>query len=256
MDLVQIADLWEENQECLKQHLGESTSEQFGARWVLMPMVPYPRFNHVSRIRIGADQVEDLIASARAFFRAQGIPNCTLMTTPATQPDDLGVQLYRLGFMTETNPVMLYNGAPLPPVERSGLQVERIEPDQGDLFWELLRQVFFAGASAEVLAAGRRGVDISFEIGAVNYIAHLSGRPVGAGTLFPRGEMGGIYNMCTLPRFQRNGVATEIMRACIGGATALGCKYIGLTPTLAGRPLYERLGFREVYREIYYSQRI
>lgn len=256
MTLVQLADLWEENQECLKQHLGESDRAQFGARWVLMPTVPYPRFNHVSRIRIEADQVDDLVVSVRAFFQQNRIPHCTLMTTPATQPTDLGFRLYRMGFVTETNPVMIYRGTPIPADDRPDLRVERVEPDQADLFWDLLRQVFFAGASAEMLVAGRQGIDTARAIGAINYIAYLAGRPVGAGTLFPRGAMGGVYNMCTLPRFQRNGVATAVLRACIADATAADCTYVGLTPTPTGRPLYERLGFREIYQERYFSQRI
>lgn len=256
MDIVRLADLWEENQECLKQHLGECPSDLFGARWVLMPTVPYPRFNHVSRIRMGADQVDDLVASARAFFQERRIPNCTFLITPATQPADLGMRLYRQGYLTETNPVMLWNGRPLPADDRPGLVVERADREQADLFWELLRHVFFAGASAEMLAAGRRGVEISFDIGATNYIAYLDGRPIGAGTLFPHQSMGGIFNMCTLPRFQRNGVATAILRACIADAVAAGCSHVALTPTPMGRPLYERLGFQEVYQEIYFSQRI
>ncbi|MFZ5817920.1 MAG: GNAT family N-acetyltransferase [Bacillota bacterium] len=256
MNLVQLADLWEENQECLKQHLGQCDSDRFGARWVLMPTVPYPRFNHVSRIRVEEEQVEELIAAARAFFREQGIPTSTLMTTPATRPSDLGVRLYRMGFMTEANPVMIWSGLPLPAEDRVGLRVERVPRKDAALYWEMLRQVFFPGASTEMLIAGRRGVDISFEIGAINYIAYLGGRPAGAGTLFIHGQMAGIYNMCTLPRFQRNGVATAVLRACLADAQAAGCAHVGLTPTPMGRPLYERLGFREIYQELYFSQRI
>ena len=63
MELVQLADLWEENQECLKQHLGRSDSRRFGARWVLMPTVPAPRFCHVSRIRVEEREVEGLLAA-------------------------------------------------------------------------------------------------------------------------------------------------------------------------------------------------
>lgn len=257
MDLVQLADLWEENQECLKQHLGHSDSDHLGARWVFMPTVPYPRFNHVSRIRIEEDQVDDLIASARAFFKERAIPATALMTTPATRPHDLAVQLYRRGFLTETNPVMFWECAPLQPDrQRPDLRVVRASREEAHIYWDLLRQVFFAGASIGTLKEGWRGVDISFEIGAINYIAYLGDFPAGAGTLYIRGEMGGIYNMCTPPHYQRNGVASAIVQACMADAVSAGCRYVGLTPTPMGRPLYEKLGFRELYQELYFSQRI
>ncbi|HWI66242.1 MAG TPA: hypothetical protein VNT75_30790, partial [Symbiobacteriaceae bacterium] len=85
MDLAYVAGLWEENQECLKQRLGQSDSQQFGARWVLMPEAPFPRFNHASCIRVPATEVDLLIDAARTFFRAQGLPMCSLMVTPATR---------------------------------------------------------------------------------------------------------------------------------------------------------------------------
>lgn len=255
MDLVQLADLWEENQECLKQHLGRSDSREFGARWVYMPTVPTPRYCHVSRIRVEEGEVDQLIAAARDFFRERGIPACSLLVTPATRPASLGVRLLRLGFRAESNPVMLREaGAPVRVWRNQSVRVERAAPGQLDLFWDLLRQTFFAGAPPDVLAEGRRGAEISFAIGAVNYIAYLDGQPAGAGTLFLRGPMGGIYNMCTLPRFRRCGVASAVLAACIADGGALGCRVLGLTPTPMGRPLYERLGFREVYQELYFSQ--
>ncbi|HYG59140.1 MAG TPA: hypothetical protein VD902_13855, partial [Symbiobacteriaceae bacterium] len=115
VDLTRVADLWEENQECLKQQLGQSVSSRFGARWVLMPEAPFPRFNHISCVRVSPDAVDELVAEGRSFFRAHGIPHCCFMVTPATQPVDLGARLYRLGYTSETNPVMVWNGRPVVP---------------------------------------------------------------------------------------------------------------------------------------------
>lgn len=256
MGLIRLAEMWEENQESLKQALGTSESDQFGARWVLMPYVPYPRFNHVSCIRVGEDEVAELLASARRFFRDQSLPYTSFLTTPATRPGNLAVQLYRLGYVAETNPVMFWDGSTPPRWERPGLEVARIERKDAPLFWELMRTVFFPGASPEGLAAGWRGVELSFDLGAFNYVAFLRGRPVGAGTLYITGEMGGIYNMCTLPQARRAGVATAILSECLLDAIAAGCEQVGLTPTYMGRPLYEKLGFQERYEELYFSQRI
>jgi len=256
MELARLADLWEENQEHLKQHLGESACEQFDARWVLMPSAPYPRFNHVGCIRVAEGQVDDLLAAARAFFQAQGLPQVAFLTTPATQPPDLPQRLMQQGFWGETVPVMIWDGTPLPAVDRPGLRVVRMLPGEIELFWSVMRQVFFPGAVGDYLAAGRRGVEVADALGAHNYVAFLGDRPVGCGTLYRRGRMGGIYNLCTLPAYQRLGVATALVRACVEDALAAGCEYVGLTPTAMGRRLYQRLGFRDAYQELYLSQRL
>ncbi|HYF92592.1 MAG TPA: GNAT family N-acetyltransferase [Symbiobacteriaceae bacterium] len=255
MDLAHVADLWEENQECLKQRLGQSESELFGARWVLMPEAPFPRFNHVSRIRVGAEEVDGLITACRAFFRDRGLPICSLMVTPATRPADLGARLYRMGFTSEVNPVMVWNGTPVDSVNPY-IRVQVVPSERQELVYGMIRRVFFPHAPEATLVAGRRGVTTSYEIGAVNYVAYWGTRPAGAGMLFCHGGMGGIYNMCTMPEFRGRGVATAIMAAALSEAMARGCTHVGLTPTAMGRPLYERLGFREIYQERYFVERL
>ncbi|HWI64041.1 MAG TPA: GNAT family N-acetyltransferase, partial [Symbiobacteriaceae bacterium] len=215
---------------------------------------PFPRFNHASCIRVPATEVDLLIDAARTFFRAQGLPMCSLMVTPATRPSDLGARLYRQGFTSETNPVMLWNGMPVVPANPY-VRVEQAPPEQQSLVFELIRRVFFPHATEQTLVTGRRGVQISYELGALNYVAFWGSRPAGAGMLFCHGGMGGIYNMCTLPEFRGRGIATAIMAAILRDAVALGCTHVGLTPTSMGRPLYERLGFREIYQERYFVER-
>ncbi len=254
VDLARVADLWEENQECLKQRLGHSDSARFGARWVFMPQVPAARFNHVSKVRVPSSMVNDLIDECRTFFRQNGLPLCCIMTTPATQPADLGERLYRLGFTTETNPVMIWDGRTLPEVPE-GVRVELAPEEQCDLVYQLIRHVFFPDANRSAAHHLRRGVEVSYDLGARNYVAYIGDQPVGAGTLFRRGQMGGIYNMCTLPAYRGRGVATAIIAASLADASRLGCAYVGLTPTTQGRPLYEKLGFTEVYQERYFVER-
>lgn len=255
LDLIRVADLWEENQEYLKQRLGVSERQAFGACWVLMPSVPYPRFNHVSRIRVEEEAVDHLIEEARRFFAGQGLSTSCLMTTPATRPANLGNHLYRLGFTSEANPVMIWDGTPV-FLSNPQVSIERTQAAQAPLVFEMIRQVFFPGATAQTLHLGYRGLEVSYELGAFNYLARLGGRPVGAGTLFTRAKMGGIYNMCTLPEWRGRGIARAIMAACLADAAATGCEYVGLTPTSMGRPLYDMLGFREVYQEQYFVERL
>lgn len=249
-----MADLWEENQEFLKQSLGQSTVEMFGARWVLMPHVPVPRFNHVSMVRLEEERVPDFLMEARAFFRRRGLPACSILTTPATKPAGLADRLYAMGYTCETNPVMLWDGEFRPAVN-PGVRVVVAPREQADLVFQLIRQIFFPDSSDPGAAYLRDGVEVSYNIGSLNYIAYSGENPVGVGSLFIRGEMGGIYNMGTLPAFRGRGIASTVMATCLEDAERLGCRYVGLTPTQMGRPLYESLGFREIYQERYFAQR-
>ncbi|MFS8639418.1 MAG: GNAT family N-acetyltransferase [Symbiobacteriaceae bacterium] len=256
MDVALLAERWEENQEHLKQHLGESTSQAFGARWVLMPSAPFPRYNHVGCIRVGGDEVEALIAAARRFFQAHGLPHVAFLVTPATRPAGLAERLLAEGYRMETVPVMVWDGTPLPAPACPDLRVVRLRPGEWELFWHVMRQVFFPGADGDYLAAGRKGVAVADALGARHYVAFLGKEPVGGGTLYPRARVGGIYNLCTLPAYQRRGVGTAVVRACIADALELGCEHVALTPTAMGRRLYLRLGFRDAYVERYLFQRL
>lgn len=255
VDLGEVADLWEGNQEFLRQRLGRSDSNRFGAHWVLTPEAPYPRFNHVSRIRVSDATIFELIHECRAFYRGQGMPSCCLMVTPATGPADLPARLYRMGFTSETNPVMVWDGTPVAEVAPQ-VRVEPAPREYSPMVFELLSRVFWPNASPQTLANGRRGVAIAYDLGAVNYVAYIGNRPAGTGMLLARGGMGGIYNMGTLPEFRGRGVARAVMAALLAAAQASGCRYVGLTPTPAGRPLYERLGFQELYQEQYFVERL
>jgi GNAT superfamily N-acetyltransferase len=255
VDLPYIANLWEENQEYLKQRLGVSDAAHFGARWVLMPEVPFPKFNHVSMVRVKPEQVEGLLRATRTFFRGQGLPVASLLVTPATTPSNLGAVLFRLGYKSETNPVMIWDGTPL-PAPNGEVLIEVATRERAALVFDLIRRTFFPTALQHTLANARRGVDLSYQITATNYVAYYRGVPVGVGMLFVHGEMAGIYNMATLPEFRGRGVATALMHRLIADAGRLGCTLVGLTPTVMGRPLYEHLGFRVAYLEQYFAMRL
>lgn len=56
---------------------------------------------------------------------------------------------------------------------------------------------------------------------------------------------GMIYNVYTPPAFRRRGLATKVLEALMRQAEELGLESLELLASEAGKPLYEKLGFRE-----------
>lgn len=246
-----LADRWEENQAVLRQSMSDGVADTFGARWISLRTVPIARFNHVACIRIASEDRHALIATLRAHFVPRGIPNPAVMVTPATEPADLGEWLARQGWTWESVPVMAWQSGPL-PLSRP-IEVTEAGPEELDRVFHLVQRVFFPSASQLYLELGRRSIWSAGQIGMRHFIGWIDGVAVGAASLFTWGGLAGIYNMCTLPAYRAQGVASALLARLITVAQASGSEGIALVPTPAGRRLYERFGFREAFRERYYT---
>lgn len=66
----------------------------------------------------------------------------------------------------------------------------------------------------------------------------------------PATEGARVRAMFTRPDRTRQGLGTRILGACEAAAGAEGFRYLILVATLAGVPLYEHYGFREVERRV------
>jgi len=60
------------------------------------------------------------------------------------------------------------------------------------------------------------------------------------------GSMAGVWNVGTSPRFQRQGYASTIMLALLDDLRATGCTTTTLMASPSGKPLYDRLGYRQI----------
>lgn len=251
MELRWLADRWEENQAVLRQSMADDQGDHFGARWILMRSVPIARFNHVACIRIAAAEREALIDRLQEHFIRRGINSAALMVTPATEPADLGDWLAERGWNSESIPVMAWQGGNLPPTP--SIKITESAAGELDRVYAIVQRVFFPSASELYREIGRRSIWAASEIGMRHFIASIDGVPVGASSLFCWGGLAGIYNMCTLPAYRSRGVASALLARLIEAAQQAGSEAIALVPTPAGRRLYERFGFRERFRERYYT---
>lgn len=251
VNLHWLADRWEENQAVLRQSMGDWVADYFGARWVSLSTVPISRFNHVACIRIASEERQALVTTLGEQFLQRGITNPAVMVTPATEPADLGDWLAGQGWTWESVPVMAWQSGPLPPTRLA--TVVEAGPEDLDRVYNLVQRVFFPSASQLYLEIGRRSIWSAGQIGMRHFIAWVDGVAAGAASLFCWEGLAGIYNMCTLPAYRSQGVASALLARVIREAQAAGNEGIALVPTPAGRRLYERFGFREAFRERYYT---
>jgi GNAT superfamily N-acetyltransferase len=87
------------------------------------------------------------------------------------------------------------------------------------------------------------------------WIAHDGDAPVASAGLLlldwpphpldPAGEVRGyLLNVFVEPDYRRRGLAQQLVGACMQGARRRGIRVISLHASEAGRPVYEKLGFR------------
>lgn len=83
--------------------------------------------------------------------------------------------------------------------------------------------------------------------GSHSYQARVDGRPVAVVAAWDCDEEEdcGIYFVATLPEARGQGLSTALMRQAVWDARERGIRTTTLQATKAGRPVYERLGYRD-----------
>jgi GNAT superfamily N-acetyltransferase len=120
----------------------------------------------------------------------------------------------------------------------AGLDWERA--DGVEDMCEILEQAFGweRGPTVKVMA----GLD---RVGHV-YLARVEARPAACVAAFDAGGDCGIYNVGTVAEARGKGLATGLMRQALLDARERGCQTTSLQATAMGRPVYRRLGYREL----------
>ena len=86
------------------------------------------------------------------------------------------------------------------------------------------------------------------------YVGYVDGEPVSTAAVVMGGGAMGVYNVATLPGYQRRGYGEAVMRHAVEDARRThGVSRAILQSTPAGYRLYERMGFRAVTRVAVYS---
>lgn len=78
------------------------------------------------------------------------------------------------------------------------------------------------------------------------YVARVEGEPAATIATIDHGEDCEIWSVATLPQARGRGLATALMRQGLWDARQGGCETSTLQATAAGRPVYERIGYRDI----------
>jgi GNAT superfamily N-acetyltransferase len=78
------------------------------------------------------------------------------------------------------------------------------------------------------------------------YVATADGAPVCSLVAYDHGGDCGIYLVATAPAARGRGLATTVLIRALNDARERGCTTSSLQATAGGRPVYERLGYRDL----------
>jgi GNAT superfamily N-acetyltransferase len=209
--------------------------------------LPCDTFNLACRARLTADQAPRRIRAAIAFFREVGRP-FTWWVGPADQPSNLGDLLVRAGLLpAETEIAMAADLSALQTGDLSlgGLEIRRVRSFAG------------IGEFARVLAANWTPPDPEvlrfYELAAPAlltsdapqwlYVGYLAGEPVATAELVVSGGVAGLYNLCTLEAYRRQGIGAAMTLQPLLDARESGVHTGVLQAAAAGVGIYTRIGF-------------
>ncbi len=233
---------------------GGEVHEDRGVTWFVTGL-PDPLFNGVMTACLEPSGVAPRLEEMVAEFRRRGLP-LEWTVGSSTVPQDLGTHLRAKGLdhlLVVPGMAMDLHDLPDEPLP-AALTIEEVEDRPG---LETCVRIFAAAFEiAEPLVP--RLVDI--ELGmppdhrehSAAYVGRLAGRPVASSVRFESAGVAGLYFVATLPAARGRGIARAMTVRALQAARARGFRIGTLQATAMGRPVYRRLGFREVSRfEIY-----
>lgn len=141
--------------------------------------------------------------------------------------------LKKKGFQLNTTcPLMTWAVKPV------ALSNGHIEAANFEIFSDILATTFHLD---EVVTEGY--AKLLEKDGIENYLIFIDAQPVGIGTLISKGKIGGIFNIGTLPEYQKRGCGRAMMNFLMNRASMLGLDELILLSTPEAEKLYSGLGF-------------
>lgn len=219
----------------------------------IVTRIPAAEFNGVFRSELPAnlsdEQTGAHIGEALAWLRAQGEP-FTWYITHTSAPADLSRLLAAHGLRyVRSSPGMavdltaLDEDVPAP----TGLEIAPVRDERELAQWVRTSNTGFGIPETydpPVLATLDHS-NFQPESEARLFLARLHGEPVGTAALVLGGGAAGLYSIATVAEQRRQGIGALLTLTALREARQRGYRIGVLEASAMGRPVYERLGFRQ-----------
>ncbi len=211
----------------------------------LLSGLPVPGFNLV--LAEDASASPEALAGAVALARERGAPFAVDLRVGT---DDRFVPLMaELGLVPcapePWAPGMALHPVPAgPPATRPGHEIREIVDRAGIRDHVRIATEAF-GIHADVMSAIVNSTSVHLPCLTV-YVGYADGEAVSAGLGVRSGRTIGVYNVAVAEGARRRGYGEAMTRRIAADGVAGGCDVAVLQATPMGRPLYERLGYRQV----------
>jgi len=215
--------------------------------------VPFSLFNGVLRTNCSESEVEKHIASTITHFRNLGLPFHWAIG-PGDQPPQLREKLLAAGFAEHWSPAMAVNLNEVPEAPAPDELI--IRPVRTAEEVRLFAQTLNAGdfrapveierAIPDMLAPFSRPAGEEADLRC--FVGYRDGVPVATSARYLHDGVVGIYGVATVSSARRRGFGAAMTVAALQDGRSLGYGVGVLIATSMGEPVYQRLGFRELYR--------
>ncbi len=193
----------------------------------------------------------DVVAAAQEFFRARD-RGFSLWSRTLSVDDDLNAAAIEAGIASfGTNGPQMICRAPVeerdPP---NGVTFTPITSrDQIDTFAQLSGEAYaIYGAPARATASHFNGPAALQSPHVHAVLAHLDGRPVGGALIMLSHGIAGVYWVGVSESARGQGIAFSITALVTNLGFELGAANVQLQASEMGEPVYQRMGYEELYR--------
>jgi GNAT superfamily N-acetyltransferase len=221
------------------------TAQIKGAVACHVPGMPVPIFNHAASVSLNGDEVEDFFKTVIKYFSSKKLPFACFRVSQLTRPTSFSSFLEEHGFKKEEEQsIMVFKGKPPEDKPNPDVKIKEISKDEIDTFDKLLVTIF------EMPTEWKKVIDrllpIWIQKGARNYMAYVKRKPVGITTLFSSMKTGGIFNVGTLKKYRRHGIATALTLKALLDSVKKENDLHTLQTVKGGNAqrLYQQIGFK------------